>query len=446
MTDVEPLFSQEAEQSLLGALLIAPELLDEVNLGTGDLYFLRNAYILDAMRENKLLGMANDIVTIADRLSSRGRLEEAGGMSYLLRLVGLVPSAYHLPDYIAIIQDKSYRRRMVEVASEIARAAHDFSKPMAEAVGELSGALYDVPTSGKGLVPVSEVLEDVLQDVLTAAENPREIWGLPTNFTDFDAITGGIHSGECLLIVADPGVGKTTFANDLALNLAETAPGAIFSLEMYAKNAMRRPLSSRAQVRTRKMLTGRVDEGEVERLRRVKADLSSRRILICDDILSTVELRSHIARAKRSHGIEWAVVDYLYLLRDGSGLSETERTGLISRSLKQIAKDLGIALIVIHSISKAGSQSGGLTSARGSFQIVYDFDSILQMKSDPEARELIYCEFIKGREIDVWPARFTLYRIPGFPGFSNAPRGEMTDGGRVRSRNGQYYNVDDLDF
>lgn len=429
--DATPPYSPHAEIALLGAAIVNPDTLNQVDVAPDDFYIHRHRMVWQALRDLAGRGINPDFVTLSDCLDSRGQLEEIGGMVYLTKLINDTPSSMGYDDYATIVKDKASRRRMIQIAEDIVRAAYRDDSDLGDARTQaITGLVQTVVPTG-GAVHISHYIGQVCDEVDERVNNPQEIWGIPTGFKDFDFITGGLHPGEVVLLSGEPGMGKTKWAGQIAINLgAAERPGAFYSLEMRGRDIVRRMVSAHARIETRKLKSGKLTADDWPAFTNSIDAMAAFPMYLSDATnWRTDNLRADLSRLKRFHGIEWFIVDYLNLMMDGAGkFDDTERSKIISRQMKSICKDLDLAGIVIQSMNKEG-MGGGLPSLKalsGASQVAFDADLVCFLVNhipdssvetpNPALRTVV---FGKGRELANPRRAFHLLAFDGFPAFGD---------------------------
>lgn len=433
------LYSQEAEEGTLSSVLIDPDILDGLDLAAKHFYVERNRVIYTAMRELWQAGTGIDIVTLQDHLDRKGLLSEAGGAAFLLRLLGSDVSPYNATAYASIIREKARRRDLLRLAHEIAATAYD------EGVNidtETTGYIERLASAGSvthGARPLSEYISELYDQVGERARNPCDVWGIPTGLSRYDALTGGLQPGELTIISGAPGMGKSILAMQMAAMAGKKTPGGVYSLEMSGIQVARRLVSGQAGIATKAMKTGRMADDDWPSFTHAVEVLSSLPVYMSDaSDWTTAGLRADLARLKAQHNIQWFVLDYLFLMKDG-GKDEIERTAAISAGLKRICRSLDLAGVVVHSMNKAGisangqkgSEAGngipGQDQLRGSGQVIYDADVITFLTqytaeagpvSSADQKNVRVLWFSKGREIEDDKRFITLVKRPTFPAFA----------------------------
>ena len=419
------LFSVENEESLIGAVVIDPAVFPMLGITPEHFFIQRLGDVWRAIDSLYLANTAIDFVTICDELGKMGKLDYIGGQSYLMRLINQTPSSLHVQDYARTVKEYYRRRKWKDIAGKVARAAFDLDVELEKEASLIVDEILTVVQSDDAAVHISNYAKQVLDEVYERMNDPKDIWGIPTGFIDFDEITGGLQLGELLYLSGEPGIGKSILAAQMAKQMAAAEyPGVVYSLEMQGKQVVRRWLSADAQVITRNIKTGRIDDGQFQRIGKEVEIQEKLPLYLSDSALwNTATMRADLARLKVQKGVQWFVVDYAYLLQDGAGLSETDKTGFVSQQMKAICRSLNLAGIVIHSLTKEGIKNTmpeGV-NLRGSGQMFYDTDLLLMMKQG-STPNTVSCIFGKGRELEKPKQAFELVRVEGYPKLGNAAR------------------------
>lgn len=412
MTDEGLPYSPAAEESLVGAALVDPRVLDLVDIQPDEFFIQRHGMIWSALLDLKSTGMTPDFVTVGNALNACGNLDTVGGPAYLAKLIGDTPSSMGAEGYARIIRDKAARRRVIRIASDMAKTAYDADSQLNECLSRSMTDLTAASFTGQGAVHWKHYLSQAYDFVGERHEHPGGVWGIPTGFKDFDILTGGLQLTELLLVAGKAGVGKSIFVLQIAQQIAATnAPGALYSLEMQGRAIGVRALSSASGIPSRALKSGSMAADQWPQFAQAVEVQETYPIYMSDnDYWTTSGLRADLARLKRQYGIQWFIVDYSYLIADGQGMmDETERSQMVISALKGICKNLGLAGIVIHSLNKQGE-------LRGSGQVRYDADVVLSITMPDEFHpENIRCTFEKGRELDEQSKHFDLVRMTGIP-------------------------------
>ena len=417
------LYNPAAEEAVLGAVLINPIEFTTLKLKAGDFFIERHNFIWQAYSRLYSAGTAIDYVTLIDELDRAGQLKTVGGEAFIASLINKTPTSLNASHYAESVKDYRKRRAWRDTAGDIARLAFDKDSNLSVESGNVIDSLLNAVRVDGAAVHISEYVARVLDQAIERAANPGQIWGLETGFKDFDEITGGLQLGEILDISGIPGIGKSILAMQAGFQMAALAhPGVIYSLEMMGEAVVRRRVSHDAKVQTRVIKSGYMDGAQMAAFVNAIGQYDDLPLYMSDAAdITTTTLRADLTRLKLQYGIKWFVVDYAFLLQDGAGLDDWERTGLISSRLKIIARALGLAGIVIHSMTKEGMNAliPEGQHIRGSGQIFYDTDLLLFLV-ESDTPNIVKCIFGKGRELEKPKDYFDLVRLPGFPALANA--------------------------
>jgi replicative DNA helicase len=382
---VMPPASIQAEEALLGAMLMNADVSKTVEVNPGDFYVVRNRWIYEAIRKVEHSGIQVDHLTVCDELERAGTLEKLGGLAYLMKITNSTPTSMHAESYAEIIKDRAQRRRMIEIAGQLARAAYNLSSNVDATVSQSATDLANTSRPKGGAQHASVFASRHYDRVDALADGRRVVQRIPTGFVDFDrALNGGLRIPEMLLLAGKPGLGKTKFIFQLGFNMGKKFPGAIYEMETDEDQIMDREISRRTHIPDTRIETGKLNDDEWPKYVHSIEEIASDQTRVYLDFGSgwtTASLRADLARLKAEYGIVWYMIDYMKFLRDDYGKDETERLNHISGKLKAINRELGLASVVIHSMNKRGidSQSPDLTDQSGGADISFDTDKSLFM-------------------------------------------------------------------
>ena len=364
-----PPHSVEAEQAVLGGLLIDPPAWDQVGdmVVADDFYRPDHRLIFTAFAELVTQSRPADVVTTAEQLERQGRLTDAGGLAYLGSLARDTPTAANVRAYAQIVRERSLLRKLIHAGREITSAAlASDGRSARDLVDEAERQVFAIAEQStgrrEGAVRVNVLLPALIDRIDEWHTNPNALRGLATGFTDFDKKTGGLRPGDLVIVAGRPSMGKTT----LAMNIAEYAavhPGtkasvAIFSMEMPSEQLLTRMLSSIGGVPLNGIRSGQISDEDWVRVTAATSQLSEARIFIDESPgLTPTELRARARRVKREHGLDLVVVDYLQLMQV-PGTKENRATEIaeISRGLKALAKELAIPVIALSQLNRGVEQ------------------------------------------------------------------------------------------
>jgi len=392
-----PPHSVDAEQSVLGGLLLDSEAWDLVadRVNEGDFYRQSHRVIFDAIRSLQERAEPCDVITLSESLQARGKIEEAGGLSYLGELAQGTPSSANIAAYADIVRERSITRQLTQVGARIAEAGFNSEgRSVADLLDYAEQQVFDIAEQGakgkKGFIPIDQVLPEVIEQLDELFNSDGQLTGLATGFSDLDEKTAGLQKGDLIIIAARPSMGKTALAMNLAENVAirEREPVAIFSMEMPAKQLANRLLASLGRVDTKRLRTGDLSEDDWPRITSAVTLLSEAPIYIDDTpALSPMELRARVRRLKRQHGLGLIVVDYLQLMQaSGKNDNRTAEISEISRTLKSLAKEMEVPVVALSQLNRALEQRPDkrpkMADLRESGAIEQDADLILFIYRD----------------------------------------------------------------
>ncbi len=364
-----PPHSVEAEQAVLGGLLIDPPAWDQVGdiVVADDFYRPDHRLIFTAYAELVTQSKPADVVTTAEQLERHGRLADAGGLAYLGTLARDTPTAANIRAYAQIVRERSLLRKLIHAGREISSAAlASDGRSARDLVDEAEQAVFAIAEQStgrrEGAIRVNVLLPPLIDRIDEWHTNPNALRGLATGFTDFDRKTGGLRPGDLVIVAGRPSMGKTT----LAVNIAEyaavhpdiKASVAIFSMEMPAEQLLTRMLSSIGGVPLNGIRSGQISDEDWVRVTAATSQLSEAKIFIDESPgLTPTELRARARRIKREHGLGLVVVDYLQLMQV-PGTKENRATEIaeISRGLKALAKELAVPVIALSQLNRGVEQ------------------------------------------------------------------------------------------
>lgn len=368
-----PPHSLEAEQSVIGGLLIDNERWDVVagKVLATDFYSRAHKLIFDKISYLLNDNQPVDLITLSEYLEQHDQLEDVGGFSYLAELAKNTPSAANIIAYADIVRQRALTREMISVANEIADAGFDPQGMNSEdlldmAESKIFAIAEQRTTENEGPVNVEKVLGNTLERIELLFNNPQQngVTGVTTGFPDLDKKTAGMQSSDLVIVAARPSMGKTTFAMNLCENAAmdQDKPVLIFSLEMPAEQLMMRMLASFSRVDQTKIRTGQLDDDDWARISSTMGILLNKKNIFIDDSsgLTPTDIRSRARRVAREHGgLSMIMVDYLQLMRvPGFQDNRTLEISEISRSLKALAKELEVPVIALSQLNRSLEQRG----------------------------------------------------------------------------------------
>ena len=385
----------EAEQAIIGSMLTdkdavisAIEVLKEE-----DFYREDNKAIYTAILNLYNRAEPVDIITVKAELEAMGKFEQVGGLEYLAELPEKVPTTANAMKYIKIVEEKSLLRRLIHTANEIIELGYNPTEDVEDIMEGAEKKIFNImqDKNQKGYTPIKDVLVESFTQLEELYNRKQHITGVPTGFSELDYKTSGFHGSELILIAARPAMGKSAFALNIATNAAVRAktPVAIFSLEMSKEQMVNRILCSEAMVDSNKVRTGKLEEDDWTKLAEAIGPLSEAEIYIDDTPgISVTEIRAKCRKLKLEKNIGMVVIDYLQLIqgsnkRNGSREQEISE---ISRSLKILAKEIGVPVIALSQLSRAVEQRPDhrpmLSDLRESGAIEQDADIVMFLYRD----------------------------------------------------------------
>lgn len=415
-----PPHSIEAEQSLIGGLLLDNQAWDRIADIVSDADFYRDDHrrifrrIQGLIEQNK----PADVVTVYEAIEKHNEVEQAGGLAYLGEIANNTPSAANIRRYAEIVHERAVLRHLVTVGDEIsANALNPAGKDVKQLLDQAEQRVFEIAESGaktsQGFVAIQPLLGQVVERIqeLYDQENPSEITGVPTGFTDLDIMTSGLQPGDMIVVAGRPSMGKTAFA----LNIAEHVgvdlglPVAIFSLEMSGPQLAMRFLSSTGRLDAHRVRTGRLNDDEWDKMTVALGKLHSAPIHIDETgAITATDLRARARRLARQFGgkLGLIVIDYLQLMTSSKeGENRATEISEISRSIKSLAKELKVPVIALSQLSRKVEERNDkrplMSDLRESGAIEQDADIIIMMYRDeyykPDTQDKGLAEVIIGK-------------------------------------------------
>lgn len=410
--------SMEAEQSLLGGLLLDNRKFEDVSehVGVRDFYSQNHRIIYQAISDLLTAGEPVDVITTSEWLDQAGQLEQVGGLAYIGMLANNTPSTLNIVTYAKIVREKGILRSLVEAANDIADTAYspegktprevlDFSEKLVFDISERDGR------SRQGFTSIKELLTRSIDRLEELFESQESITGIATGFNDLDNMTSGLQPGDLVIVAGRPSMGKTSFSMNIAEYVAveKNLPVAIFSMEMPGEQLTMRMLASLGRINSNKIRTGRLSDEDWPRIN-TAVQLLDNSLLFVDDSpgLNPLELRSRARRLMREHKkIGLIVIDYLQLMASAES-SDNRATELssITRSLKMLAKELSVPVIALSQLNRSLEQRPNkrpvMSDLRESGAIEQDADVILFIYRDEvynsESEQKGIAEIIIGKQ------------------------------------------------
>jgi len=439
MTDELP-FSKEVEEAALACILINPDEFTTFALEPTDFYIHRHRMIWETVGALHKRGVNVDFVTLSEELSRRNQLAEVGGPAWLAGLLSAYPYGINVGDTADLIRDYSRRRALSQLGQEIVKVAFNRKEAISVKTAEFIDRLANLSITKAGAIPWASYLSELYDEIEERSKNPKATWGIPTGFAKFDKITGGAQKGESIIFSGKPGVGKSMLAMQIGRNMSEHEPGAIYSIEMKGRQVVRRMVSADTKIQSSRLKSGNIEDSDWIKIAHSIETLGELPVFMSDSVgWTTTALRADLARLRVTHNIGWFIFDYLMLAADAPDLEKTERSEIISRSMKLICRDLDLAGIVVHSMNKAGMDNSrpDQSGLSGSAQVAFDADVICFLTEfkagdadkfilEKDQRNMRTLFIAKGREIEDPIKYMHLVKLPNLPRFGDyAPEPNM---------------------
>ncbi|MGL6070876.1 replicative DNA helicase [Craterilacuibacter sp.] len=393
--------SVEAEQSVLGGLLLDNSAFDKIADVVIEADFYRHDHKIIFKHISRLVELARpaDVVTVSESLDKNAELGNVGGLAYLAQLAQNTPSAANIRRYAEIVRERSVMRQLAVIGTEIAESAYnpqgrDASQLLDEAEGKVFQIAESTAKSKKGFLEMPGLLKEVVEriDMLYSRDNPDDVTGVPTGFTDLDSKTSGLQPGDLVIVAGRPSMGKTAFSMNIAEHVAveQHLPVAVFSMEMGGTQLVMRMLGSVGRLDQHVLRTGKLQDEDWSKLTYAIGKLSDAPMYIDETpALTALEVRARSRRLARQHGgkLGLIVIDYLQLMSgSGRGDNRTAELGEISRGIKGLARELEVPIIALSQLSRAVEQRPNkrpmMSDLRESGAIEQDADIILFMYRD----------------------------------------------------------------
>ena len=350
-----------AEQAVLGSMFLdreAASLALEVLRGE-DFYRPDHRMVFEAAEELFRSGAPIDMVTVKNKLEEKGQFEQIGGLSFLATISTAVGSSVNVRHYAAIVEEKSVLRRLIRTAGNISQMSYEGKENINSIMDTAEKSIFDIMQGrhSEEFHHIRDIAVSSIEKIEDIYRSKGKLTGVPTGFVDFDAKTAGLQKSDLILLAARPSMGKTAFALNIIQNAAirHNVPTAVFSLEMSREQLVNRMLCSEAMLDAQKLRTGELDDNDWAELIRHMGPLSEAPIYIDDTPgVTPMEVRSKCRRLKVEKGLGLIVIDYLQLM-SGNGRTDSRQQEIseISRSLKVMAKELGVPVIALSQLSRA---------------------------------------------------------------------------------------------
>lgn len=389
-----PPHSVEAEQSVLGSILLDKEAMISVSetLMPEDFYKEAHKVIYESMLKLYNSQSEIDLITLTDELRDQGYLDDIGGIAYITSLSTIVPTTSNIKYYINIVKEKSISRQLISAANDIINLGYDSTSKVEDILENAEKKIFDISQerTTNDFQPINQVISEALSMLEKLYEEKNDVTGLTTGFRDLNKKINGLQKSDLLLVAARPAMGKTAFALNLVQNAAlkGDASVAVFSLEMSKEQLVQRMIASQSTVELKKIKTGTLADNDWPRITDGMAILSGAKIHIDDTPgIKISELRSKCRKLKIEKGLDMVLIDYLQLMEgEGHNESRQQEIAKISRSLKILAKELDCPVVALSQLSRAPEQRADhrpmLSDLRESGSIEQDADIVMFLYRD----------------------------------------------------------------
>ncbi|MBI4688279.1 MAG: replicative DNA helicase [Nitrospirae bacterium] len=384
----------EAEVSVLGSIMLENEAVSTAAEVLSPDDFYRDAHkkifqsMLDLFEKNEPV----DLITLTEELTKKGHLEEIGGASYLSAVLNMIPTSANIKYHCKIVKEKAILRGLIRTSTEIISMSYDEGAEVDELLDRAETKIFSISEKmvRSPFVHIKDVLKSTIDHVDKLYDKKAHITGLPTGFTDLDMLTTGFQPGDLIVVGARPGMGKTALCLNIAtyVGIEVKEPVALFSLEMSRELIVLRMLCAEAEVDSNKVRSGYHSKEDYRKLVNAAGRLADASIYIDDTFSSVLEIRAKARRLKAEHGLGLIIIDYLQLIRGNGRYNQREQEiSDISRSLKALAKDLSVPVIVLSQLNRDCEKRGAnkrplIADLRESGAIEQDADTILFLYRD----------------------------------------------------------------
>jgi len=440
----------EAEQSILGSMMLDNRVIDEISseLEVRDFYRNDHQLIYNEIVRLDERGEAADVVTVSESLTHMGEIDQVGGLAYLGALAKNTPNTGNVKSYAKIVRDRAILRRLIESANDIVKKAYQPEGQSPEEILDFAeSVIFEIAKNNNqakaGFRKIDGLLAEAVDKIEELFNTKQTVTGVPTGFTDLDKKTSGLQGGDLVVVAGRPSMGKTSFSMNLVEYAAinQNLPVAVFSMEMPGAQLATRLLASLSRVNSSKLRTGQLDSEDWPKLTSAVGILQDKNIYIDDTpALSPLEVRTRARRlaAEHEHGLGLIMLDYLQLMRGndiGGGENRTMEISNITRSLKGLAKELDCPIIVLSQLNRSLEQRPNkrpvMSDLRESGAIEQDADVIMFIYRhevyEPETDQKGLAEIIIGKQRNgpigtvrlAWLGEFTRFENYAGPNFSS---------------------------
>ena len=438
----------EAEQSVIGAMLMDPTAIDtagEMLVGE-DFYSKQNGIVYDAIQELRSENKPADPVTLSARLKEKGVPEEMAGPEFVRDIIAAVPTSANVKHYAQIVYEKSTLRRLIRVSQDISEDCYSGTDKLDTILENTEKKVFNLIQSrnSREFEPISEVVMKALRRIEEASKTQGNVTGIPTGFIDLDNMLSGLQRSDLVIVAARPSMGKTAFVLSIADYVAfrKEMSVAIFSLEMAKEQLVNRLFSMEAKIDAQNIRSGNLSEKEWEDLMDASETISASKIIIDDTPgISMTELRSRCRKYKLEEDIQMVLIDYIQLMSSGGRVeSRQQEISEISRGLKALARELNVPVLVLSQLNRAVDTRSGnrpvLSDIRESGSIEQDADVIMFLYRDdyynPDTEKKNVAEVIVAKQRNGPVGTIELTWQPKYTRFVNTAKSGPKDGGAFK--------------
>ena len=351
----------EAEQAVLGALLIDPDAVIKTVpiIHAEDFYLEKHAWIYEAVLALHERREPLDFLSVLTELEQRGKLNDVGGAAYITALINAVPTAVHIEHYAHLVERTSMQRRLISAAGHIAGIAYDGTDDIDTLIDHAEESIFSVAQRrmSRDMIPIRVAVDRFIDHLDYVQKHQGELLGVPSGFIDFDKLLGGFQPSDLIIVAGRPGSGKTSFALSLMQNAAmkHRRRIALFSLEMSAEQLVQRLVAGMAVIDSQSLRLGKIGDEEYTKLVKATGELSEAQIFIDDSAAITpIEIRAKARRLQSEFGLDMVIIDYLQLMTvRGRIENRVQEISQISRQLKELAREMHVPVVALSQLSRA---------------------------------------------------------------------------------------------
>jgi replicative DNA helicase len=386
LKDKVPPHNKDAEKATLGALLQDAEAMDIVlrYIRPKDFFSSRNSTIFEAMLSLYQKGESYDLITLSENLNSQGKLDAAGGTSYIASLSEAVPTSANIEYYSKLVQETSIKRSMIKISSEIISDAYQPTSQSRELLEEAEKKIFQLTDDRQigAYKSAKEIIPEAFDHIQKMYKTKNAFTGVPTGYSELDNFTGGFQKSQLIILAARPSIGKTTFALNLAAHMAfsENIPVGFFSLEMPYLSVFERLIASETRIDFQKVRSGHLRRSEITDLAHAGDRINDAPFYIDDSPdMKLLDLRAQARRMKAKEDIQIIFIDYLTLIHaEDKSIARHEQVAEISRSLKGLARELKIPVVALSQVSRdTEGKRPQLSNLRESGSLEQDADVVM---------------------------------------------------------------------